>query len=297
MKLTRRAVAAVATAISVVVLVSPAVASANVKVLPTTLPNGGVGQYYSQTLTATRGVAPYTFSVTRGSLPAGLTLDPDGTLSGTAPTNESSSFVVQATDSSSPAMTGTQRYTLTFGVVFATLHVPSANVNSSYSDQLVVKGGTAPYSFSVTSGSLPPGLTLSPSGLLSGTTTSTPGHWSFTVGVADSGSPQQTNSRKYTITVLPVGQWTLCMYTAKGTTVDNVTLAGDGTVTDTSGKTGTWLFDKYDHLQMAFGHDFYGKWAGANNQFAGGFFDISGSWAMIQGFNNAASCVQPTSTS
>ena len=53
-----------------------------------------------------------------------------------------------------------------------------------YSVALKAKKGTAPYTFSVTSGTLPPGLTLSSSGLLSGSPTSS-GTYDFTVGVTD----------------------------------------------------------------------------------------------------------------
>src|SRR3546814_8299022 len=50
---------------------------------PATLPGGAAGDAYSQALTASGGVDPYTFAVTAGRLPAGLGLARDGTLSGT----------------------------------------------------------------------------------------------------------------------------------------------------------------------------------------------------------------------
>jgi hypothetical protein len=292
-KLVQRAVAFGATAISVVVLVPPAVASASLKVQPSTLPSGPVAQPYSQTLSASGGLGPYTFAVVAGKLPSGIKLYRDGTLSGTPPANEKSSFTVQATDSSSPAITGTRRYTLTFGVLFVTGSLPSANIGSSYSKQIVAAGGTAPYSFSVTSGSLPSGLTLSPSGLLSGSPTAGPGTWTFTVTVADSGSPQQTNSRTYKLRVTPVGQWTLCTYSSAGTAVDNVTLAANNTMSDANGNTGTWTTDSNGYLQMAFDEDYYGTWDEANQQFDGAFMNMNGSWAMVAGADNGASCVRP----
>jgi uncharacterized repeat protein (TIGR03803 family) len=78
---------------------------------PTTIPPATVGAAYSQTLSAVAGTAPYTFAVTAGSLPAGLTLSSAGVLSGTPTAAGSSSFTVTATDST--GATGSQAYTLT----------------------------------------------------------------------------------------------------------------------------------------------------------------------------------------
>ena len=63
-----------------------------------TLPNGTVGVAYSQTLTASGGVAPHTFTVTGGALPAGLTLSAGGAISGTPTTANLFTFTVRATD-------------------------------------------------------------------------------------------------------------------------------------------------------------------------------------------------------
>ncbi|MCS7062419.1 MAG: putative Ig domain-containing protein, partial [Anaerolineae bacterium] len=54
-----------------------------VTVEPVSLPNGTVRTSYSQTLTASGGTGPYTFTVVNGTLPAGLTLGANGTVSGT----------------------------------------------------------------------------------------------------------------------------------------------------------------------------------------------------------------------
>ena len=67
---------------------------------PTTLPDAIVGIAYSQTITASGGFAPYTFSVVMGSLPAGLSLGAStGAISGTPTTPGSSSFMIRALDS------------------------------------------------------------------------------------------------------------------------------------------------------------------------------------------------------
>ena len=76
---------------------------------------------------------------------------------------------------------------------FSTKSLPNTNVASSYSKQIVVKGGTAPLTFSVTDGSLPPGLTLSSSGLVSGSAT-TPGKYTFRFLVDGVGLNDPANS-------------------------------------------------------------------------------------------------------
>ena len=61
------------------------------------LPGGAVGVPYSQLLTASGGVAPYTFSIASGTPPDGLTLAAGGLVSGTPATADSFTFTVQAT--------------------------------------------------------------------------------------------------------------------------------------------------------------------------------------------------------
>lgn len=65
---------------------------------PATLPPGLVGVAYTQQITASGGAGPYTFAVSSGTLPAGLTLSPAGLLSGTPTTPGSSTVTIQATD-------------------------------------------------------------------------------------------------------------------------------------------------------------------------------------------------------
>jgi hypothetical protein len=67
---------------------------------PTPPPGGTVGVAYSQPITASGGAVPYTFTVTSGTLPDGLTLTPAGVLSGTPTTNGTFTFTVRATDAS-----------------------------------------------------------------------------------------------------------------------------------------------------------------------------------------------------
>jgi hypothetical protein len=66
--------------------------------LPATLPNGTVAVPYSQTLVGSGGTAPYTFAVTSGALPAGLSLTAAGALAGTPTAAGTSNFTIRATD-------------------------------------------------------------------------------------------------------------------------------------------------------------------------------------------------------
>lgn len=82
-----------------------------ITVLPTVLPNATAPATYNSLITATGGVAPYTFSVISGSLPTGLNLSSSGTLSGVASVAGTFNFVIRATDSMSSV--GTQSYSVT----------------------------------------------------------------------------------------------------------------------------------------------------------------------------------------
>ena len=69
-----------------------------ITISPATLPNGAVGVAYSQTLTASGGTAPYTFTITSGALPPGLALSTAGVVSGTPTTAGTYNVTIRATD-------------------------------------------------------------------------------------------------------------------------------------------------------------------------------------------------------
>lgn len=105
-----------------------------------------------------------------------------------------------------------------------TLKMATATV--PYVAHVGATGGTPAYSFTVQSGSLPEGLTLSPSGEISGTAT-TAGSSTFTVQASDESNPVQTATQTYTLTVqLDVAPKSLGRLTALGTIRRNLTAAG-----------------------------------------------------------------------
>jgi hypothetical protein len=151
---------------------------------PQALLTGKVGSTYRQVLSASGGVAPYTFAVTDGSLPPGLTLGADGVLDGTPTVDGGSGFTITATDAR--GISGSRFYSMFIAQALAIspIFLPQTTIDSDYAVTLTASGGTAPYSFAITFGDLPPGLTLSADGLLSGTPT-TQGFFSFGVTATD----------------------------------------------------------------------------------------------------------------
>nr|WP_127170044.1 putative Ig domain-containing protein [Xanthomonas sp. BRIP62415] len=180
------------------------VAGATVTLPATNLPAGTAGQAYSSALTpATGGIAPYTYAVTAGALPAGITLNgSSGALTGTPGTAGSFSFNVTATDSTSGTPSqATQSYSLTIAappIVVAPSTLPAATRGTAYSQALSASGGTAPYTYTLGSGTLPAGLTLASNGTLSGTAT-VEGSFNFTVTATDANA--FTAAQAYALTV------------------------------------------------------------------------------------------------
>ncbi|MGB8692569.1 MAG: putative Ig domain-containing protein, partial [Steroidobacteraceae bacterium] len=160
---------------------------------------------------AFNGSPPFTWAVTSGTLPGGLQLAPDGTLSGTPTVVGTFSFTVKATDSAPTPGTDSHSFSLTIDapapLVINPDQSPPAGVHGtpyeSYGFAFAATGGYLPLRWTVTAGALPPGVTLSPDGSLSGMPTkASPTPFAFTVTVTDSGTPTPaTNSLAYTITI------------------------------------------------------------------------------------------------
>ncbi|MBI5406211.1 MAG: putative Ig domain-containing protein, partial [Nitrospirae bacterium] len=166
----------------------------------TALADGTVSVAYSQTLSATGGKTPYTWSITSGSLPAGLTLNPGtGVISGTPTATGASNFTVQVTDANSQIASRALSITIYSGVAITTAALPDGTVSLAYNTTLTATGGATPYTWSITLGALPPGLSLNPStGLINGTPTAS-GTYPITVQVTDNNLV--TNTKNLSITI------------------------------------------------------------------------------------------------
>jgi hypothetical protein len=160
----------------------------------TNLPGGSMFTPYSQTIIATGGIGPaYTWTIPSGNLPPGLTFAGTGltcTIQGAPSQSGFYVFVAQIEDS--VGNTASLQYGINILLVgpltIVTTTLPSGNQGNPYSAQLDATGGTAPYTWSIVQGTLPPGLSLtSPGGIstIDGTPT-TQGSWGFTVQVQDS---------------------------------------------------------------------------------------------------------------
>jgi hypothetical protein len=165
---------------------------ASLNITTNSLASGSVGTAYSETLSAVNGTPPYTWSIASGALPAGLTLATSGAITGTPSATGTSRFVVQVTDADSDQAQKTESITIySAGLQVTTTSLQYGNVGIAYSTSLNASGGTPPYTWSVTSGSLPAGLSLGTAGSITGTPT-TVQTASFTVQVKDSASNTAT---------------------------------------------------------------------------------------------------------
>ncbi len=172
------------------------------------LPGAIKGQPYRAVVPVSGGSEPYVFSITHGSLPAGVSLEPSsGVLAGTPETEGSVEVTLKVSDASNPTQSRSATFKLTVGapppLSIETSELAEATAGDSFSQSLIAAGGTEPYSWSVISGALPPGLSLSESsGEISGTP-SEAGTFTFTVRASDSSTVAQSTSVVLSLTVNP----------------------------------------------------------------------------------------------
>ena len=179
----------------------------------TSLPNGSNGVAYNQTIITTGGVAPITYSVGSGSIPAGLKLNSVGTIIGTPSSSGTFTFTINATDFGTPPSTvASPSYTVTINpppaLSITSTAMANGIVGTAYSSAIASSGGVPPLTWSVPPGTLPAGLELNTSsGLISGTPT-TPGVTTFFPTVTDSALPPQhaSSAKGVTISVITVAQ-------------------------------------------------------------------------------------------
>lgn len=227
----------------------------------TTLPGGSTGQAYTQTLVAT-GKSPFQWTLQSGALPAGLTLSSGGAISGTPTAAGSSSFTVQVQDATGLVATRSFTIAVSAGPSISGTTLPSGVVGTWYSQQLSGTG-TTPLKWSINSGVLPSGLTLSTTGLISGYPTIA-GTKTFTVNVTDANNASTTMTftmvvnapPTITTTTIPDGvvgqsyiqqlagtgsgalQWSV----TGGWLPSGITLNSNGALWGTPTQAGTWSF-------------------------------------------------------
>jgi hypothetical protein len=177
----------------------------NLVISNTTLPSGVVGVAYSTVLGVSGGQTSLVWGISAGSLPAGLTLNPNsGLISGTPTGAGTSVFTVNVTYT--PSGINVQKQfslivSLTSGLTITTsATLPAAIINTAYTQTLAATGGKPPYTWSVVAGTLPSQIHLSSAGVFTGTPP-VAGTSTFTIGVTD--SAQAFVSQAVSLTVLP----------------------------------------------------------------------------------------------
>ncbi len=165
-----------------------------------------IGVPYNSSLVAVGGTYPYTWSLASGNLPPGLSLTIAGFIVGTPTQLGTFNFSLQVTDSGSTPYIVTQ--SISFNVTPTPLvdfggPLSPAPVNVLYHSQIPASGGTPPYTWSISSGQLPPGIALDPvTGYLDGAPTQV-GTFNFAAKATDSGNPAQTSTANDFIQIRP----------------------------------------------------------------------------------------------
>ncbi len=193
--------------ITINVVLAPTFSAPCVQTVATcTLQGGANGVQYNQPIAITGGVAPYSYSIISGSLPAcltlnglanGLTNNIVGTPCGTV--LQTSTFTIQVKDNANAPASEQATITQTFSITIkpppplsiATNPPPQGFTNTKYTASLTATGGVLPLTWSLQGGgyTVAPGLTLNPTtGQIAGTPTTT-GTFSFQVNVKDSSLP------------------------------------------------------------------------------------------------------------
>ena len=248
------------------------IASQAIAVGPSSVPAAIASVPYSVSFSASGGTPPYTYAAFNAdsqvpTTPGGLLLSTDGTLSG-IPQGGIWSFTIQATDSK--GVTGSGDYILVIAPATLTvtpLVLTNGTLGQAYSTPMIVYGGTAPYTYSLSNGVLPNGVTLSPSGMLAGTPQQA-GMFNISITAIDAVGAAGSRSYQFivngpTITLGPstlpdaiVGQPYLIHLTATGGVAPyvftmpfatrwngNLHLASDGTISGTPVDGGPALLD------------------------------------------------------
>jgi hypothetical protein len=144
--------------------------------------------YASKVAPLTGGTKPYTWSRRSGTIPPGLKLNAaNGMISGIPTTEGIYRPVIRVRDAGSPGTFVDRTLLIRVAparIVFTPSSLTARPVGVAFSRTIFASGGKAPYTFKVSSGSLPPGVTLGALGVLKGTPT-VKGTYTFVVRAAD----------------------------------------------------------------------------------------------------------------
>ena len=176
---------------------------------PVILPAGVANQNFSYQLSALGGTPPYTWAlspslVSPNVLPAGLSMTSNGFISGTPTSPNTYGFNIMVTDTANTSVSTDFELKITPPMTITTPSpLPTGTINSTYSQQLNVTGGTAPYTFAIaTPATAPPGMTITSSGILSNVPKSA-GTFTFTVQATDTNGFQA--SKVFQLSIAPQG--------------------------------------------------------------------------------------------
>jgi len=181
----------------------------DITITTTTLPDGVENNVYpTTTLQATEGnAANYLWSVSEGSLPAGLLLSLGGELSGKLESDTEGvyTFTVKVTDGANNP--GSKQFTIVISVIGVDPEsLPAAQRNAVYSQIITASNGTDPYTFSIIDGVLPAGLSLATISDTKAEISGTPTDFEtcdFTIRIEDSsGPPSFYVDKDYSISVV-----------------------------------------------------------------------------------------------
>ncbi|MEH6420587.1 putative Ig domain-containing protein, partial [Pseudomonas sp. CGJS7] len=175
------------------------VATPTIAIDPPSLPNGTAAVSYTEQFSANGGVAPYTFSISAGALPVGMSMNSTGALSGIPRSDGNFSVTITATDSN--GQTASKVYTFTIApatVVIAPATLPGGVVGTAYSQSLSSSGGIAPYTYAIASGNLPNGFSFNSAGTISGTPTTA---GSYTANIRSTDDAGYNTTQAYTIVI------------------------------------------------------------------------------------------------
>jgi putative Ig domain-containing protein len=182
---------------------SPAPPSSPLSITTSSLQQGVINVPYNTSLSATGGVTPYGWNIASGNLPPGLSLSRAGVVSGTPAGTGAFTFSVAVADSQQPPSVANGNFGISINAALqiTTTSLTQGLLDASYSATLAATGGIAPYTWSITQGALPNGLTLNAtSGVISGTPTAA-GTSNFTAQVSDAETPAATATAALSIVI------------------------------------------------------------------------------------------------